>query len=236
MTGPSFSDIAIVSCGTMSLELNYLKQEGFLDTPSILYTTPGLHQDTFGLEQQLVHQISKAREKAEKVLVVYGGKFCYVNVDEPTRLMKNIIEEQGIGIARIDATHCMDMLAGEAERDRIAGEIAGGEPVWWMTPGWIKFRKQVFKGWDKGIANENFPRHTGGAIVLDGIGYLDQYMAEKPEEFLEYSDWMGIPIIPYPISLNRFKSLLRDQAEKLRNCLESEHPKHSDHNHFQRRQ
>jgi hypothetical protein len=40
-------------------------------------------------------------------------------------------------------------------------------------------------------------------------------MAEDPEGFLEYSDWMGIPIIPYPITLDRFKSLLADQAIKL---------------------
>jgi hypothetical protein len=86
-----------------------------------------------------------------------------------------------------------------------------------MTPGWVKFRKQVFKGWDKGLANENFPKHTGGAVVLDGIGYLDTYMAESPEEFLEYSDWMGIPIIPYAVTLNRFKSLLADQARILNN-------------------
>jgi hypothetical protein len=39
----SFTDIAIVSCGTLSLELNFLKQEGFLDTPHLLFTTPGLH-------------------------------------------------------------------------------------------------------------------------------------------------------------------------------------------------
>ena len=38
------------------------------------------------------------------------------------------------------------------------------------------------------------------AIVLDGIGYLGTHMGESPEEFLEYSDWMGIPIIPYQIS------------------------------------
>ena len=24
-------------------------------------------------------------------------------------------------------------------------EIAGGEPVWFMTPGWVTFRKLVFK-------------------------------------------------------------------------------------------
>jgi len=80
------------------------------------------------------------------VLVVYGGKFCYVNADEPTRLMQTIIHEQGNSVARINATHCMDMLAGEEERNRIAQELAGGEPVWWMTPGWVKFRKMVFKG------------------------------------------------------------------------------------------
>ena len=133
----------------------------------------------------------------------------------PIPLSNAIQLKQGSEVARIQATHCMDMLASEEEREKIADEIAGGEPVWWMTPGWVKFQKQVFKGWDKGIANENFPRHTGGAIVLDGIGYLEQFMAEKPEEFLEYCDWMGIPMQAYPVTLDRFKSLLAEQAEKL---------------------
>ncbi len=217
MQDTSFADIAIVACGTMSLELNYLKKEGFLSTEHLFYTTPGLHQNIPELERQLINRIDKAKEISplNKVLVIYGGKFCYVNVDEPTRLMQNIIEEQGPGVARIQATHCMDMLASESERDAIAQEVAGGEPVWWMTAGWIKFRQQVFQGWDQGLANENFPKHTGGAIVLDGVGYLDTYMAEHPEEFLEYSDWMGIPIIPHPINLDRFKNLLVQAAESI---------------------
>jgi hypothetical protein len=211
----SFADISIVACGTVSLELNHLTSQGALDARQILYTTPGLHQDIPELERQLVHQIGKARSKTDKVVVVYGGKFCYVNTDAPTRLMSTIIAEQGSGIARIDATHCMDMIASEDQRNAIAAEVAGGEPVWWMTPGWVKFRKQVFKGWDKAVANENFPRHTGGAIVLDGVGFMDRYMEESPEEFLEYSDWMGIPIIPYPLSLDRFRSLLDAAAGSL---------------------
>lgn len=105
----------------------------------------------------------------------------------------------------------MDMPASQAERE----EMAGGEKVLWMTPGWIKFRHYVYKGWDKGLANENFPKHTGGAMVLDSIGFMDQYMAEKPEELLEYSDWMGIPIQPCPITPDRFKSLLTGEAERL---------------------
>ncbi len=211
----SFSDIAIVACGTMSLELNYLRDEGFLDTPQILYTVPGLHQVVLELESQLIRQIKKAKEQYDKVIVVYGGKFCYVNIDDPMRRMQTIIEEQGEGVTRIDATHCMDMLASESERDEIGSEIAGGEPVWWMTPGWIKYRQKVFKGWDKALANENFPRHTGGAIVLDGVGYMDTYMSETPEDFLEYVDWMGITLTPYTVTLDRFKALLVDQARKL---------------------
>ena len=163
------------------------------------------------MEGQLIQRIQRARDRAAKILVVYGGKFCYVNTSEPTRTIDTIIAEQGDDIVRINATHCMDMLASREDRD----EMAEGEDVLWLTPGWIKFRHDVFAGWDKGLANENFPKHTGGAWVLDGIGYMDTYMAEHPEKLLEYSDWMGIPIQPYPITLDRFKSLLREAAEKL---------------------
>lgn len=211
----SFSNIAIVSCGTMSLELNHLKKIGFLDTDHLFYTTPGLHQNIPELERQLIKMIERAKQKAKKVLVIYGGKFCYVNANEPTRLMQTIIEERGPRVGRIRATQCMDMIATEEEREQIAQEVVGGEPVWWMTPGWVKFQKQVFKGWDKGMANENFPRHTGGAIVLDGIGYLDMYMAEDPEGFLDYCDWMGIPMQAYPVTLDRFKRLLIEGVENL---------------------
>ncbi len=211
----SFSEIAIVSCGTLSMEIRQLQREGFLDAKEVFFTTPGLHQDIKELEKQLVSRLQKAISLVKGVIVVYGGKFCYVNAEEPTRTIDTILEEVGDNIVRINATHCMDMLASEEERENIAQELAGGEKVWWMTPGWVKFRKEVFKGWDKAMANENFPRHSGGAIVLDGIGFMDKYMQEDPEGFLEYCDWMGIPMQSYNISLDRFKSLLLEQAEKL---------------------
>jgi hypothetical protein len=207
----TFKDIAIVSCGTLSPELNYLRKEGFLDAKHLYFTTPGLHESPKELERQLMEKIRKAREKADKILVVYGGKFCYVNANDVTKTIDTIIKQQDGNIARINATHCMDMLAGKEERQ----QLAEGQDVLWLTPGWIKFRHYVYKGWDKGLANENFPKHTGGAMVLDAIGFMDQYMAESPEELLDYSDWMGIPIQPCPITLDRFKSLLQEQATQL---------------------
>ena len=57
MSDLSFSDTAIVSCGTVSLELNHLKKEGFLDTDHLFYTPPGLHQNIVELETQLMRDL-----------------------------------------------------------------------------------------------------------------------------------------------------------------------------------
>ena len=66
MDDVSFKEIAVVSCGTLSIELNHLKKEGFLDTPYLFFTTPGLHEDVRELERQLVQRIRKAKEKQHR--------------------------------------------------------------------------------------------------------------------------------------------------------------------------
>lgn len=179
----SFAGTAIVACGTLSLELNALKASGFLTGCQITYTTPGLHEDPAELEAQLVQRIQKSLKKAYRVVVVYGGKFCYVNAEAPERTMKTIIGEQGPKVRRIQASHCVDMLASAADREKIALEVAGGENVWWMTPGWIEFRDRVFKGWDKGLANENFPRHQGGQLFSTASGMSIGIWRIAPKNF-----------------------------------------------------
>jgi hypothetical protein len=41
--------------------------------------------------------------------------------------MQKIIEEQGPRVGRVQATHFMDRIASEAEREQIAREIVGEE-------------------------------------------------------------------------------------------------------------
>ena len=208
----SFQNYAIVACGTVNMELNYLRDSGLLDARKILYTKPGRHEVPRELESQLIRQIRTAKTFAPNIIVVYGGKFCYVNADNPYRKIDTIIQEQeepGIKITRIKATHCVDMLAGVEEREK----IAQGKDVYWLTPGWMKYRHHVYQGWDKGLANENFPKHTGGAIMLDVVGFFDKVMEDNPETILEFSDWMGIPIEPYRVTPDRFKRLLLDEVE-----------------------
>jgi hypothetical protein len=204
----SFKDYVIISCGTLAPELNYLKKQGFLDAKKIIYTAPGRHEVLKELESQLIQKINIAKQHSKRIIITYGGKFCYVNIDNPYRTIDTTIKEQetGISISRINASHCIDMLAGESQRK----EISGGQKVWWLTPGWVMYRNYVFQDWDKGKANENFPQHTGGAILLDGISFWERYSQEHPEKILEFSDWMGIEIRPHRIELDRFKNLLSD--------------------------
>jgi len=208
----SFQDYAIVACGTLNMELNHLRDTGFLDAGKILYTKPGRHEAPRELESQLIRQIGNAKNYSRKIIIIYGGKFCYVNVDDPYRKIDTIIDEQvepGVEISRIKATHCIDMLSSDETRR----EISQDKDIYWLTPGWMKYRHYVYQGWDKGLANENFPKHTGGAIMLDAIGYYDELMNNDPEKILEFSDWMGIPLEPYKISLDRLKELLLDQIQ-----------------------
>ena len=79
---------------------------------------------------------------------------------------------------------------------------------WWMA-----YRGLCYRGWDKTIANENFPRHTGGASILDAVGYYDQTAQSDPEKLLDFSDWMGIPLVPHQVTLERLSGLLLEQVK-----------------------
>lgn len=208
-----FEDHAIIACGTLSPEINYLIKSNFLKAKKILFTKPGRHEVPKELEEELIRKIGIAKKYTDKIVVVYGGKFCYINVKDTFKTIDTIVYEQGRGISRINASHCIDMLAGEKEREKIAGEIADSKKVWWLTPGWILYRYNVFQDWDKALANENFPKHTGGAILLDAIGFWGDYCEKNPEKVLDFSDWMGIDIKPYDISLDRFKKLLQESLK-----------------------
>lgn len=202
----SFKDYAIVACGTMIPELNFLKEIGFLDT-KILYTTPGLHQAPDELEKQLQKQIELAKKEVKKVIVVYGGKYCYINMRDPFRTIDTVIDElreDGYYIVRTQVENCIDMVATVIERE----QIAQGRKIWWCTPGWLKYKELEFKGWDKANANENFGQYTDGGLMLDSINFFDEYALEHVEEILDFSDWASIPLMAEPVSLSRLKEVL----------------------------
>jgi len=203
----TFNGYSIVSCGTMRLELEALRQSGFLDADNVFYCPPGLHEWPWELEKQLPRQLSRAAQVSSRIIVVYG-KRCFKDLNRPERETDALIRETVGNAVRVDASNCVDMLASLKERE----ELAGSEKVHWLTPGWLKHWDFIFKDWDTGKANEMFPYHDK-AVVLDAVGYFDRLMAESPERILRISDWMKLPIEAVTVSLRRIKQLFVEQAE-----------------------
>ena len=206
-SGKAISEHVIVSCGTLRPELETLRDQKLLGTHHILFTAPGLHERPGQLESQLVRQIEKARNLSDRIVMVYGNR-CFVDADNPHRDIDALIAEQGPDISRVRAANCVDMLADPEERRA----IADGRDAYWLTPGWLKYWRHIFRDWDTGKANETFPKNEV-AILLDGIGFYEKYTDENPEEVLAFSDWMKIPIKPYPVSLERLRQLVLEPFE-----------------------
>lgn len=204
----SFKGYSIVSCGTLSPELSFLHASGFLDAGKILYTRPGLHENPREFEKHLRRQVQHAKRYSQQVIVVYG-KRCYIDTIDPFKTVEKILEEGGDNISRVKAANCIDMLASAEERER----MRDGERVYWLSPGWLRYWRVIFKEWDTGLANETFPQNEK-AVLLDGLGFFEVYMEKNPERILEFSDWMKIQMEPYRISLDRLKRLLVEAMEQ----------------------
>jgi hypothetical protein len=202
----SFKGYNIVSCGTLRPELDFLKEKGFLNADNIIYTAPGLHETPRELEKQLKKQINNAKKYSHKIIVVYGDR-CYIDTNDPSRDIDKIIQETCAGAKRIQAKNCIDMFAGLAEREK----VSKGQKVYWLSPGWLKYWKAIFRDWDRGKANETFPQHDK-AVLLDPIGIFEKYSSDSPEKLLELADWMNLNVEPYEISLNRFRSKLLNEV------------------------
>lgn len=206
MTGlNSVTGHSIVACGTMRPELERLHEDGFLAPHQLLFTAPGLHEDCKELKRQLLRRLEEAGQSSDQVIVLYGSR-CYIDSEDMARGMDELLAEQPGEISRIDASNCVDMIASKQQRE----EIAAGQAVYWLTSGWLKYWKAIFKDWDAAKANETFPKHDK-AILLDALGTYDEYVSASPEKLLEFSDWMKIPIEPHPVTLDRLKALLSDR-------------------------
>jgi hypothetical protein len=212
MSQPNFADRCIISCGMLHPELTHLVQTGFLNPRRILFTPPGLHALPEKLEEHLLTRLAQARESCpdDEMIVVYGKK-CHVSTEEPLKRLDSILEEAGRGIVRVQGEYGYDMLAGFEERQ----DISGGrqDKILWFTPGWLKSWKAIYQnyfGWDAADANANFPGFYDKIIVLDSLGLAEEYMAHHPEAILDLFDWTGLEVEFCPVTLDRFRCLLKD--------------------------
>jgi len=212
MTNGMFDDHCIISCGMLHPEITHLIKTGFLNPRRLFFTPPGLHAVPDRLEEYLLKRLAQARKWCpdDKIIVVYGKK-CYVDADEPNKRVESILQAAGRGITRVQGDYGYDMLAGFEDRQRISR--GRQDRVLWFTPGWLKSWQTVYQryfGWDSADANANFPGFYDKIIVLDSLGLGEDYMTEHAEQILEVFDWTGLEVEFHPITLHRFKGLLKE--------------------------
>jgi len=204
-----FKGLSVVSCGTMRRELTHLREEGFLEVATLLFTSPGLHEWQPELRRQLTRLVTKAGEESDGVIVVYGER-CHLDPQDPSMDVDGLLRRQEVKALRVRAKNCVDMLADAEERRK----AAAGDKVYWLTPGWLRYWDFIFKDYDRGKANETFGSYDR-ATLLDPFGAFDETALESPEKILQISDFMRIPLEPYVVTLERLKGLLEDAARRL---------------------
>ena len=209
---PTFEDRCLVSCGMLRPEIDHLVKTGFLNPRRLMFTPPGLHALPDKLEEHLLNRLAQAQEwcSDQKIIVVYGKK-CHISTDEPLKRVDTILQAAGQGMMRVQGDYGYDMLAGFEDRQRISD--GKQDKILWFTPGWLKSWKMVYQryfGWDSADANASFPGFYDKIIVLDGLGLAEEYTTQHAEEILELFDWTGLEVEFHPITLDRFKGLLKD--------------------------
>jgi hypothetical protein len=211
MIHSGFENRCLISCGMLYPEITQLMETGFLNPRRVLFTPPGLHAIPERLEKYLLKRLAQAREwcSDNEIVVVYGKK-CHVSTEEPLKRVDSILQEAGQGIVKVQGDYGYDMLAGFEDRQCISE--GRQDKILWFTPGWLRSWKTIYQrylGWDKADANANFPGYYDKIIVLDGLDLSEEYMTQHAEEILELFDWTGLEVEFYPITLDRFKGLLK---------------------------
>lgn len=201
--------IAIVSCGSMRRDIEALRAD-WLNIDDVFFTDICLKERSRELERQLKDKLAEAGRIADRVLVIYGNA-CFMDTADPARTVDSIIEESGIPFERIREHSCIEMMLSESDKEK----LSDGLHVYWMMPAWLEERDNVYFEWDLGKRNQTFPSNDT-ALMLDAHGFFNRLMEERPEEILDFSDWMGIPLDFIEIDLDRYAGLLKEGLEKLR--------------------
>jgi hypothetical protein len=79
----------------------------------------------------------------------YSDVQCFLDSLDPAMDIDWLLAENGPGVTGLAAKSCVDMLADEEERNK----IAGGRKIYWLAPWWVVYWKAIFRNWEEGLAN-----------------------------------------------------------------------------------
>jgi hypothetical protein len=107
-------DIRIIACAVFKPALEHLRMKERYPGVRVTYLPSNLHLRPQGLKERLQEEIRSAREKGERVVVLYGE--CFPDMEEFCR------QE---GVVKVPGSYCYEMLLGTERFRELIEEIAG---------------------------------------------------------------------------------------------------------------
>lgn len=114
MSGRRGQDTRVIACAVFKPALEHLQVKERYPALRITYLPSNLHLRPQGLKERLGEEIRSAREKGERVVVLYGD--CFPDMEEFCR------EE---GAAKVPGSYCYEMLLGKERFKELIEEMAG---------------------------------------------------------------------------------------------------------------
>lgn len=187
----------LICCSILRSELETLIAQKKIRVDTI-YLCKHLHDDTQKLHKALSASLHKHHKR--KPIVVYGDR-CLGSEDRMRALMNKF------STVKVNALNCLDCLLGGHGR---VLEINPDRRLYYLTPGFIEFFKDVEKGKTAGV-----PRHLykklEGAILLDSLGNSEQYR----DDIDRFCNYTGLSIIKHiPVGLSGLKAIVDEAIEK----------------------
>jgi len=104
----------IIACGVFKPVLEYLQLERSYPNLRLTYLPSKLHLRPQELEERLLREANKAKERNERIICLYGE--CFPDIDDSC---------QQHGIIKVPGFYCYEMLLGGERFKQLIEEIAG---------------------------------------------------------------------------------------------------------------
>jgi hypothetical protein len=194
--------LRILSCGIFQPELEHIlpdvRHEPLDRDIAVSFVAPALHVDYKKLKDGIAEGFrslenpSYREEKSAGGIVLLYGSMCHPDIAQMAGEHGAVCPREG---------NCIDMFLSP-ERKK---EMEGGENVFFMTTGWFKHWRGIFRdgqGWDAIDARMNFGRYDKILILDSGISDFAE------EEILDLFDYTQVPIDIEPVAPGYFKDIV----------------------------
>jgi hypothetical protein len=183
--------IPLLSCGIFRFELEKILPEIEAELGrniEAVFLAPGLDAAADSLEAAITENLNTG------IRALLYGSMCHTEMARITGTT---------GAVYPKAANCVEIILG-TEKKR---ELDAAGSVYYLTMGGLKLWREIYRGshgWEEADARVNFSYFEKVVVLDTGIFEIAE------EDLFEFFEYTQIPVEIMPVSLDHFKSVVRD--------------------------